>query len=115
MFVCMHVPCLTPGLYLRITSISSLHAEGGAAAGSDYLALSGVIIRWQANQRLSRFDLGNNDVPFDVTIIDDDIPEPTEYFEVHFEVQSTGYAYPSAIGRVTILDDDGGWWKYIIL
>ena len=68
-------------------------------------------IRWQANQRLSRHDLGNggaNDVPFTVTIIDDDIPEPTEYFEVHFEVQSTGYAYPSAIGRVTILDNDGG-------
>ena len=80
-------------------------------AGSDYVSLSGVRTRWQAGETLSRFELGTgsgNDVAFEVTILDDDIPEPTEYFEVHFEVQSTGIGFPSTIGRVTILDDDTG-------
>ena len=52
-----------------------------------------------------------NDMPFDVTIIDDDVDEGTEYFEVHFFVDnqrnSAGYAFPSSIARVTIFDDDG--------
>ena len=86
--------------------------EGKAKNGSDYLTLSGVRIQWQPGEKLSRFDLGTGiptlDTPFDVTIIDDDVPEPIECFEVHFVVQSTGYAYPSAIGRITILDNDLG-------
>ena len=55
---------------------------------------------------------GNRDPPFTVPIVDDDVMEPTEYFEVHFFVDdqpsSGGYAFPSAIARVTIFDDDGG-------
>lgn len=82
--------------------------------GSDFVSLSGVRTRWSPGATQSRAVLGDGgvrDVFFDITIIDDSNPEPTEYFEVHFEVQSTGYAYPSAIGRVTILDnDDGGGW-----
>ncbi len=59
---------------------------------------------------------------FDVTIINDEVAEETEYFEVHFYVDaqanSGGYAFPSSIVRVTILDDDGGmfnWNKYSFL
>lgn len=51
------------------------------------------------------------DMPFDVAIIDDDVDEGTEYFEVHFFVdrqsRSGGYAFPSSIARITIFDDDG--------
>ena len=52
------------------------------------------------------------DLDFDVAIIDDDVAESTEYFEVHFfvdsQAKSAGYAFPSSIARVTIFDDDGG-------
>ena len=54
---------------------------------------------------------GNRDIPFDITIVNDDVAEPTEYLEVHFinnQTVGVGYAYPSAIARVTILDDDTG-------
>ena len=54
----------------------------------------------------------NRDLPFEVPIVNDDVLEPTEYFEVHFDIDrqpnSGGYAFPSAIARVTIFDDDGG-------
>ena len=49
-----------------------------------------------------------NDAPFTITITNDDISEPTEYFEVHFRVATTGFAFPDMVARVTILDDDGG-------
>ena len=52
------------------------------------------------------------DHPLDIPIIDDDEAEPIEYFEVHFVVDvrsnSAGYAFPSAIAHVTIVDDDRG-------
>ena len=61
----------------------------------------------------------SNDRPFDVTIIDDDVDEGTEYFEVHFFVDSQrnsgGYAFPSSIARVTIFDDDGGEYSIIMV
>lgn len=48
----------------------------------------------------------SNDAPFTITILDDEIEEPTEYLEIHFTVETTGFAFPDAIARVTILDDD---------
>ena len=76
--------------------------------GSDFEELSNFAIRWTANSEQPRYITSPNNAnqPFTVTILDDDIPEPTEYFEVHFEVENTGFAFPSAIGRVTILDND---------
>ena len=49
---------------------------------------------------------------FTITILDDDVIEDTETFEITFVIgsnsDSSGYAYPSNIATVTILDDDGG-------
>lgn len=49
-------------------------------------------------------------VPYEIQITNDEIEEDPEYFEVHFvfdsQTESGGYAFPSAIARVTILDDD---------
>ena len=67
-------------------------------------------LRWSPGETLTRVVLGTggSDQFFIITILDDLIPEQDEYFEVQFEIANTGYAYPNAVGRVTILDDDGG-------
>ena len=69
---------------------------GQASVGNDFVA--------RTSQRiLFRPDSVDPTVtnPFDVTIVDDNVPESTEYFEVHFTVDeqrnSGGYAFPSAI------------------
>jgi len=84
-----------------------LSPEGGALESSDYVPLTGRRIRWAPNAVDPRTTTAN-DAPFNVMIVNDDIAEPTEYFEVHFTVETTGYAFPDAVARVTILDDDGG-------
>ena len=84
---------------------------GGAVDGSDYNGITRrrvVFLPGQVDARMNSADF-----PFDITIIGDTIPEPTEYLEVHFAIdsgdtQGSGYAYPTAIARVTILDDDTG-------
>ena len=73
----------------------------------DYETITGRRIRWRPDRVDPRTDTAN-DAPFTITIIDDDVDEDDEYLEVHFTVETTGYAFPSAIARVTILDDDGG-------
>ena len=80
---------------------------GGAVAGSDYQTITGRRIRWRPNKVDPQRDTAN-DAPFTITIIDDNVNEDDEYLEVHFVVETTGYAFPSAIARVTILDDDRG-------
>jgi hypothetical protein len=90
----------------------SISVEGGAREGSDFIPIIDRRIRWGIQEGV--FDRVNprtdtaNDAPFTITIIDDDVSEPTEYLEVHFVVVTTGFASPNAIARVTILDDDGG-------
>lgn len=79
-------------------------------AGTDYQSIIRRRVVFLPDQVDPR--MGSNDVPFDITIVGDDIAEPTEYLEVHFvidltDTQGSGYAYPTAIARVTILDDDG--------
>ena len=87
-----------------------LFLAGGAEAGSDYNSITRRRIIFLPGQVDARSN--SADIPFDITIIGDIIPEPTEYLEVHFAIdggdtQGSGYAYPSAIARVTILDNDG--------
>ncbi len=65
------------------------------------MPVSDVRIRWAPGERLS----GRGD-SFQFMIVDDDIGESTEYLEIAFDISSTGFAYPRAVGRVTILDDD---------
>ena len=88
-----------------------MNLAGGAIAGQDYMARDGPRQIFLAGSVDPRRD-GNRDPPFTVPIVNDDVAEGTEYFEVHFDVDdqpnSGGYAFPSAIARVTIFDDDGG-------
>ena len=85
------------------------------AAGVDYMPLSNFRIRWQADQVEPRYITNPtaNDPTFEVIIIDDDILEPPgrEYFEIDLTLNPTGndrngFFFPSAVGRVTIIDDD---------
>ena len=83
-------------------------------ASSDYMVLSDFRIRWLADQVDPRYipTPSDNDPVFEVIIIDDAIPEPREeYFEIVLSLNPTdsgrnGFFYPSAVGRVTIIDDD---------
>lgn len=85
--------------------------EGRAQEGSDFTPITERRIRWSVRPQDDRVNPRTdtaNDAPFTISITNDDISEPTEYLEVHFRVASTGFAFPDAIARVTILDDDGG-------
>ena len=75
--------------------------------------LSDFRIRWQANQVDPRYipDPTDRDPVFQVHITDDDIREDREYFEIVLSFSDAGSGrngifYPSAVGRVTIIDDD---------
>ena len=79
------------------------------------MTLSNFRVRWLADQVDPRYitNPGTNDPVFQVTIIDDNIPEPPgrEYFEIDLTLNPTGnnrngLFFPSAVGRVTIIDDD---------
>ena len=74
------------------------------------MTLSDRTFLFQTNSTEPRMQT-QNDMPFNVMIINDDVDEGTEYFEVHFfvdnQTNSGGYAFPSSIARVTIFDDDG--------
>ena len=78
------------------------------------MVLSDFRIRWLADQVDPRYipTPSDNDPVFNVTIKDDEIPEPREeYFEIVLSLNPTGsrrngFFYPSAVGRVTIIDDD---------
>lgn len=70
------------------------------------MGISNQRVRFQPEAVLPR--TGPRDPPFVVTIIDDSFAEDTEYFEIPFEIQTSGYAVPRAVGRVTILDNDEG-------
>ena len=85
------------------------------AAGVDYMPLSNFQIRWQSDQVDPRYIPNPTvaDPAFVVTIIDDDILEPParQYFEIVLSLNPTGssrngFFFPSAVGRVTIIDDD---------
>ena len=72
----------------------------------------GFRIRWQADQVDPRYvsNPTNNDPVFEIMIMDDEIPEPIEYFEIDLALNPSGnrngFFYPRAVGRVTIIDDD---------
>lgn len=87
----------------------SILAAGEAVDGEDYTGIFNRRVRWSPGDIQTRFELGTggSDMAFEVTILDDLVAEPTEYFEVHFTIDNTGYAYPRRVGRVTILDNDG--------
>ena len=84
------------------------------AAGQDYDALpSNFRIRWRRDQVNPRYipTPTNNDPVFQVNIIDDSISEPIEYFEIELIVNPdsqtrNGFFFPSAVGRVTIIDNE---------
>ena len=78
--------------------------EGGAKEITDFTPIPERRIRWRRGQ----VDPRDDEQPFTIDITDDDITEETEYLEVHFRVDNNGYAFPSAIARVYILDNDGG-------
>ena len=73
----------------------------------------GFRIRWLADQVDPRYipNPTENDLAFEITIVNDTIPEPIEYFEIDLTLNPTGdsrngFFYPRAVGRVTIIDDD---------
>lgn len=83
------------------------------AAGTDYIAKSDFRIRWFENDVDPRYvqTPTNNDPVFEFTIIDDDIRESEEYFEIDLTLNPMGSGrngvfFPQAVGRVTILDDE---------
>ena len=83
-------------------------SEGGAVEDGDFMPITSRRIRWTVRPGDDPVNprIGSNDAPFLITIVNDNILEPTEYFEVHYTVESYGIAVPDAIARVTILDDD---------
>ncbi len=94
--------------YNIVTSLSPFSIDG-----IDYVALSNFRIRWQADQVDPRYipTPTANDPVFEVIIMDDSVLEPREYFEIELMLNPTGNGrnglfYPSAVGRVTIIDDD---------
>lgn len=76
------------------------------------MPLSNFRVRWRANEVDPRFitQPSNNDRVFQFMIMNDDIQESTEYFEIDLIPNPGGngnaFFYPSAVGRVTIIDDD---------
>ena len=81
-------------------------------AFQDYMLLSNFRIRWGANEVDPRYitSPSANDHTLQFMIIDNDIPEQTEYFEIDLipnpAGNGNGFFFPSAVGRVTIIDDD---------
>ena len=76
-----------------------------AIEGSDYRDNVMKQVRFKVNKVTPRTD-GPKDTPYVIDIIDDEIEEDTETFEIFMEIVNFGYAYPNPIGTVTILDDD---------
>ncbi len=81
--------------------------------GVDYMPVNNLRIRWRADQVDPRYipTPTRNDPVFEVTIIDNNIQELTEYFEIDLTLNPTGnnrngFFFPRAVGRVTIIDDD---------
>lgn len=77
------------------------------------MALSDFRIRWEVNQVDPRYipTPTDRDPVFQINITNDNIPEVQEYFEIMLTLNevgsnSNGFFYPSAVGRVTIIDDD---------
>ena len=96
----------------------------------DYVRLAdwgdgnGFRIRWLADQVDPRYipTPTRNDPAFEITIIDDSVAEPPgrEYFEIDLTLNPTGgsrngFFYPSAVGRVTIIDDDTRKFLYVMV
>ena len=86
------------------------------------MAISEFRIRWQEDQVDPRYipTPSSADPVFEVTIIDDDIPEPAEYFELVLTFNEGGSSrngifYPNAVGRVTIVDDDIRKFLFIVI
>ena len=73
----------------------------------DYVTVSDKRFKFNVNSVNPR----PKDGDFIIDIINDDIAEATETFEITFIIRSnpdsSGYAYPSNMATVTILDDDG--------
>ena len=76
------------------------------AAGVDYKTRSDVRITWRAGEVDYSLRLPT-DPPFEFEIMDDDIPEDREFFEIELTITRNALLYPVAVGRVTIIDDDG--------
>lgn len=78
-----------------------------STAQSDYIAVTAVST-YQGHRLLfkrDKIDPRSKDI-LNVTIIDDDIGEPTETFEIYLvEVRKNAYV-SKPVGTVTILDDD---------
>ena len=82
----------------------SHHSSFPIAAGEDYVARSNVRIRWQAGE----VDHVPTDPPFKFEILDDEVAEAREkFFEIELTITRNALLYPFAVGRVTIIDDDG--------
>ena len=90
-----------------------------AGVNMDYMPLSDFQIRWLRDAVDPRYipTPTANDPVFQITILDDDIAEPREYFEIDLTLNvvnnRNGFFFPRAVGRVTIIDDDSRKFLYI--
>ena len=74
------------------------------AAGEDYVARSNVRIRWQPGE----VNHIPTDPPFEFEILDDEVAEArVKFFEIELTITRNALLYSVAVGRVTIIDDDG--------
>ena len=73
---------------------------GGASDGSDFRGVTNHSMNFAAGAVSGE--------EFTVEILNDNIPEGDEYFEITFTIATTGYAFPNTVVRVTIMDDDNG-------
>ena len=72
-----------------------------SAAGADYVYFGPIKLFYRGGRRQE------SEVKFDITIIDDDIPEPTESFEISGLATKNLY-FPFPVMTVTILDNEAG-------
>jgi serralysin len=77
-------------------SVSFATTNGDAAAGSDYVAASGVVT----------FLAGETQKSISITIVGDNLEEVTETFVVTLSAPSAGLVLGDAVGVGTILNDD---------
>lgn len=93
----LEVHVIRAGNLSKLTKVEYYTEDGTAEAGSDYIAVSGVL----------EFPPGIEDQIINITIIDDDVFEEDEHFYVHLKRPSEeAVLVAPKVATIMILDDD---------